>query len=92
MAMAGFSVSKNGKFFIRGKGLHDNLNLYHVLLTTEAKDRRVKKKRKGKTELHHTKEVLTCVLPRGPKQSAFLPTATVSCVSEKQSTCLGSRL
>ena len=86
MAMAGFSSSKNGSFFIRGKSIDDNLYLYHVVLTTKAKDRRSRGFRRSASEkLSYTAErnVLRCVLPRDPKHLAFFPTATVSCVSEK---------
>ena len=76
MAMAGFSSSKNGSFFIRGKSIDDNLYLYHVVLTTKAKDRRSRGfRRSAKEKLSYTAErnVLRCVLPRDPKHLAFLP-------------------
>ena len=41
--MAGFRVSKNGRFSIRGKSMDDNLYLYNVVLTTKAKDRRLRR-------------------------------------------------
>ena len=42
MAMAGFSLSKNGRFFIRRKSIDDNLYPYDVVPTTKAKDRRLR--------------------------------------------------
>lgn len=80
MAMAGFSVSKNGRLL----SVDDNLYLYYVALTTKAKDRSTtEKKRAGKAELHSAKDVLTFVFSPDPKHSPFSPMATVFCVTEK---------
>ena len=86
MAITGFSLSTYGRFFIRGKSIDDNLYPYHAVLTTKAKDQRLRGFRRSTTEKlskSARRNVLTCVLPRDPKHSAFLPTATVLCVSEK---------
>ena len=50
---------------------------------------RIQKKREGKTELDSTKECAHMHFATYPKHSAFLPTATVSCISEK-TVCFGS--
>ena len=57
MERAGFPVSKKWKgFFFRWKNLDYNLYPYHVVLTMKAKDRRLRRGVKEKTELHCAKE------------------------------------
>ena len=88
MVIAGFSISKNERFVICGKSIDDNLYPYHVVLTTKAKDRRPRGfRRSAKEKLSNTaqRNVLVCVLPCALKHSASLATATVSCISEKNS-------
>ena len=51
----------------------------------KAKDRQLRRSTKQKLSYTAWKNVLRWVLPRGLKHSAFLPTATVLCVSEKNS-------
>ena len=48
MEMVGFSISKNGWFFVCGKSINDNLYPYHVVLTTKPKDRRLRRSAKEK--------------------------------------------
>ena len=69
MALAGFSVSKNGTFFIRGKDIDNNLYPYHVVLTTKAEDRRLRRSAKEKLSYTARRDVLKCVLPRVVKRS-----------------------
>ena len=84
----GFSLnkkSKTGRFFICGKSLDDNLYPYHVVLTTKAKDWRLRRSVKEKLSYTAQRNVLTYVSPHDPKHSAFLPTATVMCLTKKNS-------
>ena len=93
MAMAGFSLSKNGRFFICGKSLDDNLYRYHVVLTMKAKDWRPRGfKRSVKEKLSYTawRNVLPCILPCNPKHSTFLPQQLFCASPKKQSNCFGS--
>ena len=60
MAMAGFSVSGNGRLFIRVKSIDDKLYPYHVL-TTKAKDRRLRTSAEEKLSYTARSNVLTCV-------------------------------
>lgn len=62
--------------------MDNNLYPYYVVLTTAAKDRRLKVGAKEKLSIVR-RNVLTCVLARDPKDSPFSPRATVSCVLEK---------
>ena len=71
-------------FFLGGKSIDDNLDPYHVVLTTKAKNRRLlRRNAKEKMSYIARRKVLACSLPRDPKKSASLPTVTVSYVSEK---------
>ena len=46
----GLFLSKNARFFIFGKSIDDKLYLYHVVLTTKAKDRRLRGFRRSAKE------------------------------------------
>ena len=49
MAITAFSLSKNGRFFIRGKCIDNNLYTYHAVLTTKAKNTRLRGFRRSAT-------------------------------------------
>ena len=90
LAMAGFSIRKNGRFFIRGKSIDYNLYPY-VVLTTKAKHQQLRGTAKEK--LSYTawsRNVLTRILPWNPKHSTFLPQQLFCASPKKQSNCFGS--
>ena len=88
MAMAGFSVSGNGRFLLCVKSIDDKLYPCHVVLTTKAKDRRLRRSAKEKLSYTARRNVLTCVLPPGPSRQRQLFRAS----PKNQSTCFGSNV
>ena len=89
-AMVGFSVTKNGRFFIREKSMDDNLYSYHVALTTKAKDRQLR--RSTKEKLSYTAWWNVCAFATWPK--TFRVLANSNCflrLRKSLTTCFSSQ-